>query len=136
MWLGPSHSRECSGLGGAAKRARTRRSARGASQGRARCQQCQAALEVLLEPPCSLGVNWAGRSTGGPRGDALTPLLTQSLPCSLTHSLTRSHSFLPQLTGCTAHRARQGRRMLCHQLPSPASHVNKLATGTRYPLVE
>lgn len=105
MWLGPSHSRECSGLGGAAKRARTRCSARGTSQGKARCQQCQAALEVLLEPPCSPGVNWAGQSTGGPRGDALTHLLTHSVTPLLTHSLAHSltHSFSHAFTCSLTH---------------------------------
>ena len=175
MWLGPSHSWECSGPGDAAKWARTWRSARGTSQGRARCRRCPAASEALLEPPHSLGMNWAGRSTGGPRGDALTHSLAHSLPCSLihyslahsfTHSFTRSlthsftcslthslscsltpllthsftcshthsHSFVPQLMGCIAHRARQGGRVLCRQLPSQASYVNKHATGTQYPL--
>ena len=90
MWLGPSHSWECSGPGDAANRARTQHSAWGTSQGRARCRRCQAASEVLLEPSRSLGVNRAGRSTGGPRGDALTRLLTHSFIHSLTHSLARS----------------------------------------------
>lgn len=112
MWLGPSHSWECSGPGDAAKWARTWRSARGTSQGRARCRRCPAASEALLEPPHSLGMNWAGRSTGGPRGDALTHSLAHSLPCSLIHyslahsftrSLARSHSFTLLLTHSLAH---------------------------------
>lgn len=109
------------------------------------------AARAALLPGCELGRAEHRRATwrcSHSPAHSLSHSLAHSFTCSLAHSLilsriyllahslAHSHSFLPQLTGCTAHRARQGGRVLCHQLPSPASHVNKLATGTRYPFVE